>query len=112
MVRDETLCASLAARGWYGCSPDPLRDHDLRIGRAGVDISLFLSQLGYCITYLIFVAQNLGPMLRSVLPPESSWLAESTTLILLQVKIRAAMCVGEQACSDEQSLSGRLGGWG
>lgn len=58
-----------------------------RLGWAAVDVSLFLSQLGYCITYLIFVARNVGPLVKDRLPDDWSWLARTNSLIMLQVRL-------------------------
>ena len=69
--------------------PIPHRVHLRRMGWFGVDVSLFLSQLGYCVVYLIFVAQNLGPLLRKVLPSEYRWLAGTLAILMVQVRDEA-----------------------
>lgn len=56
------------------------------MGLVGVDISLFLSQLGYCVVYLIFVQQNLGPILRRAFPSAPLWVSGTVALILVQVR--------------------------
>ena len=56
------------------------------MGWIAVDVSLFLSQLGYCVVYLIFVAQNLGPLLRRALPSQYGWLAGTLALLVVQVR--------------------------
>lgn len=56
-----------------------------RLGWVAVDISLFLTQLGFCCTYLIFVSDNIRPMLKDVLPSAYHWLAGTAMLMLYQV---------------------------
>ncbi|CAN0401217.1 unnamed protein product, partial [Hapterophycus canaliculatus] len=56
-----------------------------RFGLVGVDVSLFLSQLGYCVVYLIFMQQNLGPILRRAFPSSPPWATGTVALILVQV---------------------------
>lgn len=62
------------------------QSHATRVGWVGVDVSLFMSQLGYCVVYLIFVQQNLGPTLRRAFPSQPSWLTGTMALLLVQVR--------------------------
>lgn len=62
------------------------------MGWIGVDASLFLSQLGYCVVYFIFVAQNLGPLLRTALPPRYGWLGGTLALVMVQVREKKRAC--------------------
>lgn len=59
----------------------------VRIGWICVDVSLFLSQLGYCVVYFIFVADNMGPLLRRTFSPNPPWLLGTVVLTLAQVTI-------------------------
>lgn len=53
-------------------------------GRVAVNVSLVLSQLGFCCSYLIFVEQNVGELLAPLLP---TWDVASWTLLVLQVPL-------------------------
>ncbi|CAM9721892.1 unnamed protein product [Ectocarpus sp. 12 AP-2014] len=55
-----------------------------RVGYVAVDVSLFLSQLGYCVVYLIFVQQNIGPSLREAFPSQPAWLTGTMALMVVQ----------------------------
>ncbi|KAF4322522.1 hypothetical protein BBO99_00002951 [Phytophthora kernoviae] len=55
------------------------------IGRLAVNVSLVLSQLGFCCSYLIFVQQNIGQVLHYVFNVRSS--VAAWTLIFLQVPL-------------------------
>ncbi|KAG7398180.1 hypothetical protein PHYBOEH_011503 [Phytophthora boehmeriae] len=55
------------------------------IGRLAVNVSLVLSQLGFCCSYLIFVQQNIGQVLLHVFHVRSS--VAAWTLIFLQVPL-------------------------
>lgn len=50
-----------------------------------MDVSLFLSQIGYCVVYIIFVADNMGPLLRRAFSPNPPWLLGTVVLTLVQV---------------------------
>ncbi|TYZ65282.1 hypothetical protein PybrP1_013189 [[Pythium] brassicae (nom. inval.)] len=53
-------------------------------GRVAVNVSLVLSQLGFCCSYLIFVEKNVGGVLAPLLPTRD---AAPWTLLLLQVPL-------------------------
>lgn len=55
------------------------------VGRLAVNVSLVLSQLGFCCSYLIFVQKNIGEVLLHVFDVRSS--VAAWTLILLQVPL-------------------------
>eukprot|EP00904_Undaria_pinnatifida_P006913 jgi/Undpi1/3351/HiC_scaffold_15.g06724.m1 len=83
---------SLARRGISACSYGQVGHTAFgRMGWFGVDVSLFLSQLGYCVVYLIFVAQNLGPLLRKVLPSEYRWLAGTLAILMVQACVQVPL---------------------
>ncbi|GMF31862.1 unnamed protein product [Phytophthora lilii] len=57
------------------------------IGRRAVNISLVLSQIGFCCSYLIFVEKNIGEVLLHAFNLQSSITTSSWTLILLQIPL-------------------------
>lgn len=71
-----------------------------RVGYVAVDVSLFLSQLGYCVVYLIFVQQNIGPSLREAFPSQPAWLTGTMALMVIQVKVGEnwGLVVGFEIC--------------
>ncbi|KAF1318160.1 Vacuolar amino acid transporter, partial [Globisporangium splendens] len=58
-----------------------------RAGRFAVNVSLVLSQLGFCCSYLIFVEKNIGDIIEQVFHGNSSIASFSWTLILLQIPL-------------------------
>lgn len=58
-----------------------------RAGRFAVNVSLVLSQLGFCCSYLIFVEKNIGDIIEQVFHLNSSVASFSWTLILLQIPL-------------------------
>ncbi|DBA00294.1 TPA: hypothetical protein N0F65_001489 [Lagenidium giganteum] len=59
-----------------------------RAGRVAVNISLVLSQLGFCCSYLIFVEKNIGDIITHVFKTDgNSVVSASWTLILLQIPL-------------------------
>ncbi|CAM9305474.1 unnamed protein product [Laminaria digitata] len=82
----------LARRGISACSYGQVGYTAYgRMGWIGVDVSLFLSQVGYCVVYLIFVAQNLGPLLRRALPSQYGWLVGTLALMVVQAFIQVPL---------------------
>lgn len=56
-------------------------------GRFAVNVSLVLSQLGFCCSYLIFVEKNVGDIIAQVFHTTDSVASFSWTLILLQIPL-------------------------
>ncbi|OWZ14116.1 Amino Acid/Auxin Permease [Phytophthora megakarya] len=52
-----------------------------------VNVSLVLSQIGFCCSYLIFVEKNIGEVLFHAFNLQSSFTTSSWTLILLQIPL-------------------------
>uniref|UniRef100_H3GRP2 Amino acid transporter transmembrane domain-containing protein n=2 Tax=Phytophthora ramorum TaxID=164328 RepID=H3GRP2_PHYRM len=57
------------------------------LGRRAVNVSLVLSQIGFCCSYLIFVEKNIGEVLLHAFNVGSSTTTSSWTLILLQIPL-------------------------
>ncbi|KAG2765812.1 hypothetical protein Pcac1_g22686 [Phytophthora cactorum] len=57
------------------------------MGRRAVNLSLVLSQIGFCCSYLIFVEKNIGEVLLHSFNLQSSSRTSSWTLILLQIPL-------------------------
>ncbi|KAG3132401.1 hypothetical protein PI126_g19658 [Phytophthora idaei] len=57
------------------------------MGRRAVNLSLVLSQIGFCCSYLIFVEKNIGEVLLHSFNLQSSSTTSSWTLILLQIPL-------------------------
>ncbi|KAG7393153.1 hypothetical protein PHYPSEUDO_012489 [Phytophthora pseudosyringae] len=57
------------------------------MGRRAVNLSLVLSQIGFCCSYLIFVEKNIGEVLLHAFNLQSSTTTSSWTLILLQIPL-------------------------
>ncbi|ETK82679.1 hypothetical protein F442_12187 [Phytophthora nicotianae P10297] len=57
------------------------------MGRRAVNLSLVLSQIGFCCSYLIFVEKNIGEVLLHAFNLQSSLTTSSWTLILLQIPL-------------------------
>lgn len=58
-----------------------------RVGRTAVNVSLVLSQVGFCCSYLIFVQQNIGEVILQAFNIKNSIASSSFTLILLQIPL-------------------------
>ncbi|RLN66901.1 hypothetical protein BBP00_00001950 [Phytophthora kernoviae] len=56
-----------------------------KIGRVAVNISLVLSQVGFCCSYLIFVEKNIGEVILAAFNIQRTGASSSLTLILLQI---------------------------
>uniref|UniRef100_M4BRX0 Amino acid transporter transmembrane domain-containing protein n=1 Tax=Hyaloperonospora arabidopsidis (strain Emoy2) TaxID=559515 RepID=M4BRX0_HYAAE len=56
-----------------------------KVGRVAVNISLVLSQLGFCCSYLIFVEKNIGEVILAAFGIQSTTASSSLTLIVLQI---------------------------
>ncbi|KAF4034925.1 Transmembrane amino acid transporter protein [Phytophthora infestans] len=56
-------------------------------GRRAVNVSLVLSQIGFCCSYLIFVEKNIGEVVLHAFNLQSSSTTSSWTLILLQIPL-------------------------
>eukprot|EP00903_Cladosiphon_okamuranus_P013130 g12245.t2 len=83
---------SLVNRGVTACSYGEVARAALgRIGWVGVDVSLFCTQLGYCVVYLIFVQENLGPTVRRAFPSQPSWLTGTMAMLLIQACIQVPL---------------------
>lgn len=57
------------------------------VGRAAVNVSLVLSQVGFCCSYLIFVQKNIGEVILQAFNIKSSLASYSWTLIILQIPL-------------------------
>ncbi|CAN0539980.1 unnamed protein product, partial [Ectocarpus sp. 12 AP-2014] len=53
-------------------------------GLRGRGCEPLLSQLGYCVVYLIFVQQNIGPSLKEAFPSQPVWLTGTMALMIFQ----------------------------
>eukprot|EP00752_Nemacystus_decipiens_P008798 g7851.t1 len=83
---------SLVHRGVSACSYGEVARAALgRVGWVGVDVSLFCTQLGYCVVYLIFVQQNLGPLVRRAFPSQPSWLTGTIAILMVQACIQVPL---------------------
>ncbi|OWZ08546.1 Vacuolar amino acid transporter [Phytophthora megakarya] len=56
-----------------------------KVGRVAVNISLVLSQIGFCCSYLIFVEKNIGEVILAAFGIERTIASSSLTLIMLQI---------------------------
>ncbi|POM71172.1 Vacuolar amino acid transporter, partial [Phytophthora palmivora] len=56
-----------------------------KVGRVAVNISLVLSQIGFCCSYLIFVEKNIGEVILAAFGIERTVASSSLTLIMLQI---------------------------
>ncbi|KAL4167355.1 hypothetical protein KRP22_012841 [Phytophthora ramorum] len=56
-----------------------------KVGRVAVNISLVLSQIGFCCSYLIFVEKNIGEVILAAFNIQSTTASSSLTLIMLQI---------------------------
>ncbi|CAI5717327.1 unnamed protein product [Hyaloperonospora brassicae] len=56
-----------------------------KMGRVAVNISLVLSQLGFCCSYLIFVEKNIGEVILAAFGIQRTTASSSLTLIVLQI---------------------------
>ncbi|CAH0473222.1 unnamed protein product [Peronospora belbahrii] len=56
-----------------------------KIGRVAVNISLVLSQIGFCCSYLIFVEKNIGEVILAAFGIHRTTASSSLTLIMLQI---------------------------
>lgn len=56
-----------------------------KLGRIAVNISLVLSQVGFCCSYLIFVEKNIGEVILAAFNIQRTTASSSLTLILLQI---------------------------
>ncbi|KAF1774523.1 Amino acid transporter, transmembrane domain [Phytophthora cactorum] len=54
-------------------------------GRVAVNISLVLSQIGFCCSYLIFVEKNIGEVILAAFGIQRTTASSSLTLIMLQI---------------------------
>ncbi|RLN89176.1 hypothetical protein BBJ28_00024092 [Nothophytophthora sp. Chile5] len=57
------------------------------VGRVAVNVSLVLSQIGFCCSYLIFVEKNIGEVMLHAFKFQKSMVTSSWTLILLQIPL-------------------------
>ncbi|CAI5736967.1 unnamed protein product [Peronospora destructor] len=55
------------------------------VGRVAVNISLVLSQIGFCCSYLIFVEKNIGEVILAAFGIQRTTASSSLTLITLQI---------------------------
>lgn len=58
-----------------------------RAGRLAVNVSLVLSQIGFCCSYLIFVQKNIGEVILQAFNIQNSLASYSWTLIILQIPL-------------------------
>ncbi|KAH7467012.1 Vacuolar amino acid transporter 3 [Phytophthora ramorum] len=65
------------------------------LGRRAVNVSLVLSQIGFCCSYLIFVEKNIGEVLLHAFNVGSSTTTSSWTLILLQIPLYTPLASSE-----------------
>lgn len=80
--------AVMRATGGSGVSYGLLGERSFgKWGRLAVNVSLVLSQLGFCCSYLIFVEKNLGDIIAQVFHTNDSVASFSWTLILLQIPL-------------------------
>ncbi|CAH0487319.1 unnamed protein product [Peronospora farinosa] len=56
-----------------------------KVGRVAVNISLVLSQIGFCCSYLIFVEKNIGEVILAAFGIQRTTASSSLTLIMLQI---------------------------
>ncbi|RLN86833.1 hypothetical protein BBJ28_00008192 [Nothophytophthora sp. Chile5] len=56
-----------------------------KLGRVAVNVSLVLSQIGFCCSYLIFVEKNIGEVILAAFNIQRSGASSSITLIALQI---------------------------
>lgn len=56
-----------------------------KFGRVAVNISLVLSQTGFCCSYLIFVEKNIGEVILAAFGIQRTTASSSLTLIMLQI---------------------------
>ncbi|KAE8969979.1 hypothetical protein PR003_g4263 [Phytophthora rubi] len=56
-----------------------------KVGRVAVNISLVLSQIGFCCSYLIFVEKNIGEVILAIFGVQRTTASSSLTLIALQI---------------------------
>ncbi|KAI9917006.1 hypothetical protein PsorP6_017199 [Peronosclerospora sorghi] len=56
-----------------------------KVGRTAVNISLVLSQTGFCCSYLIFVEKNIGEVILAAFGIQRTIASSSLTLIMLQI---------------------------
>ncbi|CEG42418.1 vacuolar amino acid [Plasmopara halstedii] len=56
-----------------------------KLGRIAVNISLVLSQTGFCCSYLIFVEKNIGEVILAAFGIQRTIASSSLTLIMLQI---------------------------
>ncbi|RLN87146.1 hypothetical protein BBJ28_00013255, partial [Nothophytophthora sp. Chile5] len=83
-----TACSNvvLSERGRTNVSYGLLGEKSFgKLGRVAVNVSLVLSQIGFCCSYLIFVEKNIGEVILAAFSIQRSGASSSITLIALQI---------------------------